>query len=850
MVKPNKFTRKNKKYGGTKETDEKEYDNCKQWARDNNQNGNATPLDKLCEMLKPNNNNPVSFEESKQNYLKFMDKYFNEPAVVEDIYKRLNSKNFCILHTITFYINVQWKLFKETKKSYAFWIYSHQGRKNEQFIPFNALIYNRNEIDKCESNIYAIPLSLQLSAGFISFGHANMLIVQKKDGKLIVEHFEPHGRGFASFDPDKSPEIEFMKKMIEDLAYQLYADPTRDNGDTHFTKDGLELIIKHPSDLCPYNLKIQQLTSGSKKWAGTCTTYAMWYAFLRLQKPEQSAEDIYRYMNAYLTKPGVDPGDIIETIVKSFVDLVSIDQKTKKTSTGRKIGNISLHDKDVNKEMEKRLKKIQQNKIKPIPPPKPNQTPPEYENCKQWATENGDGTSDSLDKLCELLNPNNNNTVSQEESKQNYLNFMDLYFNNDSVLEDIYKRLNSKNFCILHNIECVIEKVKPYHSFYINSHVGQTTKADWIPFNAEKYTDDQINKCESNIYAIVLTLRFNNDNKSSAHANMLIVQKKDGKLIVEHFEPHGKRFMYSLTTHFMDGSLNKIIKKMIEDLAYQLYADPTKDQKGKHYTKDGLEIIVKYSSELCPYNVKLQELTSGSKKWAGTCTTFAMWYAFLRLQQPEKSAEDIYRYMNDYLTKPGVKAEYIIETIVKSFVDLVSIDPINKKIISTGRPIIIKNKQEEEYQKRLILNQENISIPQPSQTLQPRPIQTLQQPRPNPYPIQTLQQPRPNPYPSQPRPNPYPIQKPQPKPSPIQTSQPKPEKTIQTPQAKPSPIQTSQPKPEKTIQTPQTKPEKTIQTTSPSPSQTTSPSPSQTTSPKTSQTTPPSQIIHCRQRTI
>ena len=229
--------------------------------------------------------------------------YFNDNALLEEIYKSMSNKNFCFLHEINLVIDTQ-----------SIYIFQHMGYKNRKDIEFNPTTYYKEQIINCESDIFAIPIGFSMKLDSTDGGHANMLIVKRIRNPLTrvlqsieVEHFEPHGARYIY------NEIETKKigDMISKLIHKI------------FDREGIPIDIFTPEMICPRTNKGLQSMVAESDWSGTCTIFSMWYAFKRLTEPEKDAKVVYAEM--FKVFDNKNPIEIIKAITHSFVKLVNID---------------------------------------------------------------------------------------------------------------------------------------------------------------------------------------------------------------------------------------------------------------------------------------------------------------------------------------------------------------------------------------------------------------------------------------------------------------------------------------------------------------------------------------------
>jgi hypothetical protein len=285
-------------------------ENCLKWADEKEPTNPDSNFHKLCKVILEEGHK-LTEEERIKNFEEMLHIYFNDGSIIEEIYKSMKSKDFCFLHTI--YLDILKEKFE---------MVNHIGKKNETIVDFDMNDYSANELDSCaiDNNTFAIPIVFRLG----NISHENMLIIQENfPTKIVVEHFEPHGKRFL-LGGNEEENIKINKIINEQIKYLI---------DGLFGGDYEEIEIITPKDTCPYSLGLQGMVKDSNEWKGTCAIFSMWYAFLRLQQPEKSYTDIYKYMYDVFEKD--NPIDIIHKIVLSFTNLIHIDTLSNKVGTDR-----------------------------------------------------------------------------------------------------------------------------------------------------------------------------------------------------------------------------------------------------------------------------------------------------------------------------------------------------------------------------------------------------------------------------------------------------------------------------------------------------------------------------------
>ena len=188
------------------------------------------------------------------------------------------------------------------------------------------------------------------------------------------------------------------------------------------------------------------------------------------------------------------------------------------------------------------------------------------------------------------------------------------YFNDNNLIRVIYKQMaKDYGFCFLRSIDILGD---PNPDDISISDFGIGVRGRTKKFSREKYMPE-IENCKNKIFAIPFS--------GFGHANMLIVNTLDKTF--EHFEPHGPMYQgddaVKISMQFEAGA------KALKDILFP-------DGSYTYYP----------SYEICPMVGFQRELNTRfeSSKFSGSCQIWSMWYAFLRLSNPDKSKEEIYDY--------------------------------------------------------------------------------------------------------------------------------------------------------------------------------------------------------------
>jgi len=262
-------------------------------------------------------------------------------------------------------------------------------------------------------------------------------------------------------------------------------------------------------------------------------------------------------------------------------------------------------------------------------------------------------------QLCNVLAGIENQ--NQRGKLEMWHKFIELIFNDNSIIEEIYKKMKTNGLCFLNNVGIFFDdSISPKFMLYKN--LGRKTQKVEKEWNSKIYYDTNIKECTQQIMTIPIDLL----GKYGHHSNMLIIKKNTTTNQVtweiEHFEPHGRQFSEEV-------SVNKAVQELVHDI---LINDP-------EYNKDNIKIT--HPNQLCrltePIDKILQQILDNTK-YEGSCTIFSMWYSFNRILYPQKESEQIYKEMNDTLNK-STNPSKTIENIISTFLSLINIDIDNNK---------------------------------------------------------------------------------------------------------------------------------------------------------------------------
>ena len=213
-----------------------------------------------------------------------------------------------------------------------------------------------------------------------------------------------------------------------------------------------------------------------------------------------------------------------------------------------------------------------------------------------------------------------------EAEEQMFRDLVYLWFNDNSVIEELHKLFKLSGLCFLHTIRFSFYEDMKSHSIWIHKHSGKS-KVKNSTFDQAKYIKSEIQNCKEKVMAIPIGFDFN---RTVSHANVLFIKlgerNKNGKIIVEleRFDPHGALYKNDmLKSYYVNG--------LVETLGNMLFPS-------QHYEIKPLIQPVDHCPKL---NISgLQGLTNNSA-YEGSCTTFVILYSILKSINPERAQSEI-----------------------------------------------------------------------------------------------------------------------------------------------------------------------------------------------------------------
>lgn len=219
-----------------------------------------------------------------------------------------------------------------------------------------------------------------------------------------------------------------------------------------------------------------------------------------------------------------------------------------------------------------------------------------------------------------MKKPNSKDSAYKEKcaNKVNFDRLLHTYFNQPNLLNVIYKKMRAENkYCFLHEIGFEYNKEKPLSDIQNTDIIFRLWKNDkGLLLDVKLYIATEIALCRNKLMAIPFSF--------GQHANILIVD--NAAKTVEHFEPHGDSYLEPNIPEV-------IILTAAMELTRILFPEYTYIPPIQVCPNFGFQ---KKHNEVFRYSL-----------YKGACTIWSMWYAYLRLSNPDKPKEEILAYALD-----------------------------------------------------------------------------------------------------------------------------------------------------------------------------------------------------------
>lgn len=240
-----------------------------------------------------------------QNFTEFVHLWFNDNAVLNEIYKHLASRGLCVLHEIVIWHNIG-----DSQKT-AFVIPHYYGYDNmpgstkkhyTSYLDYD--LYYNTQIKQCNSDIMAIPITIYNNNDTIS--HSNMIVIKRVHNqqiKLSVEIFEPYGL-MSRIDNSR----EFLHLM--QFLFSNEIDAINDIQ-----------MINVARNCIPQTIIIQK-----SNFKNSCAIFSIWYAVKRLLNPDNDPYETAIQIERYIRSTS-DHVNAIKNVILSFMNLIDINEK-------------------------------------------------------------------------------------------------------------------------------------------------------------------------------------------------------------------------------------------------------------------------------------------------------------------------------------------------------------------------------------------------------------------------------------------------------------------------------------------------------------------------------------------
>jgi hypothetical protein len=268
----------------------------------------------------------------ESKYSNTIHQMYANTLVNEEIINAVNKK-VCMLKFITLII-------RPSINSYGFYTIKYDKTQNQS-------IYNELKADDIvkltlgclTTNNDVLNIGIPLAYNYeLNQGHQTMLIinVNKIKNKITVEHFDSHGYLSNSDIPQY---INIFIKLLFNATINLNKIYFKQSILTNFvfSVDTMDYEYKSPSNICG-NTLIQDLTFRSRKWAGSCALFSLWYGFARLVNPEETPNETFKRMHSIMIN-AQNPYRAIKNIAKSLFDTLEIIEGSPNNSKPNYRGN-------------------------------------------------------------------------------------------------------------------------------------------------------------------------------------------------------------------------------------------------------------------------------------------------------------------------------------------------------------------------------------------------------------------------------------------------------------------------------------------------------------------------------
>jgi acyl transferase domain-containing protein len=270
-----------------------------------NENITEEEANRICRILNNLSIVPPNRDNIKQMFEDVLDLWFMDSSILEEIFKKIKSKDLCFLHKISFKVD-----------SAKYFLFTSTGKDNRKSPDLDFQKYFKDEISRCESNLMVIPFHYYMNE---NPGHLTMLVierVEKGPGEktiIKVDHFDS-----SHYSLIINQELKTKQSAV---------DPVKDLVQNLFIpSSSYDFEFNGPEDVC---IDIQnQVFTDESKYQGSCTMFSALYAFKRLLEPEKPKTQIQDEMLAFFNTKDTSEQAMIQ-LIKTFQSLVQLNFKRK-----------------------------------------------------------------------------------------------------------------------------------------------------------------------------------------------------------------------------------------------------------------------------------------------------------------------------------------------------------------------------------------------------------------------------------------------------------------------------------------------------------------------------------------
>lgn len=565
--------------------------------------------------------------------------FFNDHGIIETIQNTLSHvRNINMLHRIKIDI-----INGDNNTKYNYLVLNNSDTTTYFYSTLQPSLYYNTQIIPA-GNSFTVHIHVYENTMHLS--HENILYIYRSRDEtgniyINVEHFEPYGVLHANYNIQNiinDGVVRLLEKLFVNeikaglqLNYispqQIYKLVVDANGSNNY----FDIINTKPI--------LQGLIDPSSAWAGTCSIFANWFAFLRLIFPNVSCIQIIQIINSYLLNG--EPEIKIQYLVFAFVNLIKfyIDENGKIVYGNNKLLSRIIVTHAENDEGFDIIKK-ETSPDTPIPNYIATIPVNHYNNYNYYDDRHLDCIRNleprnqhehrAINNLCNVIN-HRKRKFSQIE-KKGYVDLIPLISKENGVIEEIYNVLRDiTGICIFPTITISLipdENGILQSNIVVVQHVDTPDEIQ-TPLNLKTYYNDWFSHCIKRSSGIPIQIHIPNQ---MYHANMLIFNYNpvDRIMYVEHFEPHG-----FIVEKDISIRINSTVERLVYDLLSVGFSNGTIVYiSPKQLIKQSIQLGLNKEINTKYIGANLQSMISDISEWYTTSNIFSMWYAFERLMHP------------------------------------------------------------------------------------------------------------------------------------------------------------------------------------------------------------------------